>query len=594
MKTGIYFLIQSLFFSILLIIVFFNKKRLETTENKIYSFLIITSLIEIVMELVLDTIMPRYTSNILLSTFIAKTYCIAILVWLSLLITYVCVVTIVQKNKTENKYIIKQTFILITLISALLIYVSPINFYYDGVAYYTYGQSVNIDYAISFLYVIIGIVCLIWNKRNIKNKKYIPIFIFLVMGGITGYIQLLYPSLLLSTGVHTFITFLMYFTIENPDLQMVEELSENKKLTEQNYEEKTKFIFKISQDLKKPLQDITNISNKMIEDKKEIKEENIKQINITSKQLYTYVNNALDVSKMDISNLKIVETPYNTKNFFEELKLRIKSEIKNSNKNIEFRYDISNNIPEQLLGDKTKIKQIILSVIFDSIKYTEKGFIELSINTIVKYGICRLMIDVSDSGKGMSIHKINTILNVSEEITQKEQERIDKLDISLPLAHKIIKTMNGSFIIKSEEDKGTNFLIILDQQIKEETKEKTKLEKFNSKIINEKKALVVSVDNDLVVELEQKLDDYEVINSLYGKDAVERLKKEQFEFILIDDELKNESGLEVLNKIKDMTEKPIYIMLNKNKEFMSKHYIEDGFTNYIIKDNLKEEIKKIK
>ena len=538
--------------------------------------------------------MPVYTSNLLLSTFIAKTYCVAIVVWLSLLITYVCVITLAQKNKSENKKLIKQVFALITIISTLLIYVSPINFYYDGVVYYTYGSSVNIDYAISFLYVLIGIICLIWNKENIKNRKYIPIFIFLIMGGITGYIQLLYPSLLLSTGVHTFITFLMYFTIENPDMQMVEELSENKKLTEQNYEEKTKFIFKISQDLKKPLQDITSISGKMLEDKKEINEENIKQININSKQLYTYVNNALDVSKMDINNLKIVETTYNTKNFFEELKLRIKSEIKNSNKNIEFRYDISENIPEYLQGDKTKLKQIILSVIFDSIKYTEEGFIELSVNTIIKYGICRLMIDISDSGKGMSLHKINTILNVSETIEANEQERIDKLDISLPLAHKIIKTLDGSFIIKSEENKGTNFLIILDQQIKEEKKNKTSLEKYSKKILNEKKILIVSVDNDIVNKIQELYEDYEIINSLYGKDALERLKKEHFEFILVDDELKNESGIQVLNEIKDITKKPIYIILNKNKEFMSEHYIEDGFTNYIIKENLEEELKKIK
>lgn len=593
MKTGIYFLIQSLFFSILLIIVFFNKKRLETTENRIYSYLIITSLIEIILELILDTIMPVYTLNMLISTFIAKTYCVTIAVWLSLLITYVCVITLAQKNKSENKKLIKQVFAIITIISTLLIYVSPINFYYDGVVYYTYGSSVNIDYAISFLYVLIGIICLIWNKENIKNRKYIPIFIFLIMGGITGYIQLLYPSLLLSTGVHTFITFLMYFTIENPDMQMVEELSENKKLTEQNYEEKTKFIFKISQDLKKPLQDITNLSNEIIENPKDI-EEKIKTININSKQLYTYVNNALDVSKMDINNLKIVETTYNTKNFFEELKLRIKSEIKNSNKNIEFRYEISNSIPEYLQGDNTKLKQIIMSTIYDSIKYTKEGFIELNINTIIKYGICRLMIDISDSGSGMSIRKINEILNVSEKIDSKEQERIDKLDISLPLAHKIIKSLNGSFIIKSEENKGTNFLIIIDQKISENKKEKTKLEKIAKKIINEKKILVVTVDNDIINKIQESFGEYEIINSLYGHDAEERLKKEKFELILIDDELKNESGIEVLKLIKEKTKKPIIIMIDKNKEFISEHYIEDGFTNYVIKQNIEEELKKIK
>ena len=592
MKTGIYFLIQSFFFSILLIIVYFNKKRLETTENKIYSYLIITSLVEILLELILDILMPVYKKYILLSTFIAKTYCVAILVWLSLLITYVTFITVTQKTKQENKKTIKNTLIVITIISTILIYISPINFYYENAVYYTYGQSVNIDYIMSFGYVLVGIICLIWNKENIKSKKYVPILTFLIIGGFAGYIQMKYPSLLLSTGVHTFITFLMYFTIENPDMQMVEELSENKKLTEQNYEEKTRFIFKISQDLKKPLQDITNISNELIDNPKDI-EEKIKLINTNSKQLYTYVNSALDVSKMDINNLKIIENTYNTKNFFDELKLRIKSEISKSNKNIIFRCNISDDIPRYLNGDNTKIKQIILSIIFDSIKYTEEGFIELSIDTIIKYEICRLMIEISDSGQGMSIHKINTILNVSEKIESKEQERIDKLDISLPLAHKIIKSLNGSFIIKSEENKGSSFLITIDQQIKEIKKENS-LEKYSKKILNEKKALIVSVDTKSVNEIIEKLGEYVIVNSLYGKDAVEKIKNESFEFIIVDDELKNERGIQVLNQIKELTSKPIYILLDKSKEFMSEHYIEDGFTNYIIKENLDEELKKIK
>ena len=101
MKTGIYFLIQSLFFSVLLIVVYFNKKRLENLETKIYSYLIITSVIELLLEFVLDAIMPIYEKNILLSTFLAKTYCVVILVWLSLLINYVTSISLILKTKVK-------------------------------------------------------------------------------------------------------------------------------------------------------------------------------------------------------------------------------------------------------------------------------------------------------------------------------------------------------------------------------------------------------------------------------------------------------------------------------------------------------------
>lgn len=596
MKTGIYFLIQSLFFSVLLIVVYFNKKRLENLETKIYSYLIITSVIELLLEFVLDAIMPIYEKNILLSTFLAKTYCVVILVWLSLLINYVTSISLILKNKSENIELVNKIYIIITIINSLLIYVLPINFYYNETIYYTYGPSVNIDYIISFLYSFVGIMCLIWNRKNIKNKKYLPLFIFIIIGGITGYIQMTNPSLLLSTAVHSFITFLMYFTIENPDLQMVEELNKNRKLTEQNFEEKTNFLFKISQDLKKPLLDITEISNNIMENTKDEIKEQAKIINNSSKQLYTYVNNALDVSNMDIKNLKIIENTYNTKNFFEEIKLRIKTELKD--KNIEFRYEISKNIPELLRGDKTKLKQVILSVMFDSIKHTKNGFVELNVNSIVKYGICRLMIEISDSGDGMEIDKINNILNTTGDLTKEEIEKIDKLNISLPLSHKIIKTLNGSFIIKSEVNKGSNFLIIIDQKIeqKEKTESEKKIDEYTKKILTNKKILLISLDKTITNKIEKIMDEKEIttINSLYGKDSIDKLKKEKYELIIIDDELNNESGLNLLKQIREENIKlPAIVLLKKEKEFIEKHYIEDGFNDAIIKENIDEQINKL-
>ena len=596
MKTGIYFLIQSLFFSVLLIVVYFNKKRLENLEAKIYSYLIITSVIELLLEFVLDAIMPIYEKNILLSTFLAKTYCVVILVWLSLLINYVTSISLILKNKSENIELVNKIYIIITIINSLLIYVLPINFYYNETIYYTYGPSVNIDYIISFLYSFVGIMCLIWNRKNIKNKKYLPLFIFIIIGGITGYIQMTNPSLLLSTAVHSFITFLMYFTIENPDLQMVEELNKNRKLTEQNFEEKTNFLFKISQDLKKPLLDITEISNNIMENTKDEIKEQAKIINNSSKQLYTYVNNALDVSNMDIKNLKIIENTYNTKNFFEEIKLRIKTELKD--KNIEFRYEISKNIPELLKGDKTKLKQVILSVMFDSIKHTKNGFVELNVNSIVKYGICRLMIEISDSGDGMEIDKINNILNTTGDLTKEEIEKIDKLNISLPLSHKIIKTLNGSFIIKSEVNKGSNFLIIIDQKIeqKEKTESEKKIDEYTKKILTNKKILLISLDKTITNKIEKIMDEKEIttINSLYGKDSIDKLKKEKYELIIIDDELNNESGLNLLKQIREENIKlPAIVLLKKEKEFIEKHYIEDGFNDAIIKENIDEQINKL-
>ena len=593
--SSVSFSICSFIYIIIFSIVYFSKTRINLVENKIYTLLLITTIVGLSIDIIGYFAFLDGVANSVKNLGIAKIYLIYYFTWIYLLTIYTYIISTKQKKKNFTnlfKNLLKLYIIIILIIPLLKTQIKMTN-----TSLYSFGPSVNLVYMLSGICVLIMLICILKNLQNIKSKKYIPLLVFIVFGSLVMIIQHEYPELLLLITCQSIVTALMYFTIENPDMQMVEELNKNKKLTEQNFEEKTNFLFKISQDLKQPLKQITDISTELIE-QKEIDIEKLKKINNNSKQLYTYVNNALDVSNMDIKNLKIIESTYYAKNFFEEIKLRITTEIKNQNKNIEFRYNISDNIPEKLIGDNSKLKQVILSVIFDSIKHTKKGFIELNVNTIIKYGICRLMIEISDSGSGMSLEKINTILQATGDLTKEEIERIDKINITLPLAHKIIKTLNGSFIIKSEIDEGTNFLIIIDQKIeeKEKTQIEKKLENYEKKLSTNKKILLVSTDKKTVEKLTKlyEKNDIDVINSLYGKDVKNRLEqKENFEFILIDDELTNESGIDILKQIKDKTTKPMIILINKNEEFISKHYIEDGFNEYIIKENIEDEIKKL-
>ena len=593
--SSVSFSICSFIYIIIFSIVYFSKTRINLIENKIYTLLLISTVIGLSIDIIgYFSFLDGITDSIK-NLGIAKIYLVYYFTWIFLFTIYTYIISTKEKHKNYKKLfknLGKIYLVIILIISLLEIHIKTTN-----KSLYSYGPSVNLVYMISGICIIIMLICILKNLQNIKSKKYIPLLVFIICGSLVMIIQHEYPELLLLITCQSIVTALMYFTIENPDIQMVEELNKNKKLTEQNFEEKTNFLFKISQDLKQPLKQITDISNELIE-KKETDIEKLKKINNNSKQLYTYVNNALDVSNMDIKNLKIIESTYYAKNFFEEIRLRINTELKNQNKNIEFRYNISKNIPEKLKGDNTKLKQVILSVIFDSIKHTDNGFIELNVNTIIKYGICRLMIEISDSGDGMSLEKINTILSTTGDLTKEEIERIDKPNITLPLAHKIIKTLNGSFIIKSEIEQGTNFLIIIDQKIeeKEKTQIEKKLENYEKKLSTNKKILLVSTDKKLIDKITKMYEknDIDVTNSLYGKDAINKLEqKEKFELILIDDELTNESGIDVLKQIKDKSNKPIIILINKNEEFISKHYIEDGFKEYIIKENIENELKKL-
>ena len=607
------FPILSLIYVIILLIVYYSKKRIDLFENKVVSTLMIINGIGLTLELlcyvVLIFLKIQDTSIGMLTL---KSYVFYMYLFDWVLTGYICMLTN-KKHDIENyekKEYYKKNLIIfspIIIIGFFITYFTKLNYYNISPKYYTYGTS--IDLLVCFTCVLAPF----WIYRCIKasatkksretntreyNIRIGTILLGIILVGIAGaFVQLVDRSMLIITSAHTIMLVLMYFTIENPDLQMVEELNKNRRLTEQNFEEKTNFIFKISQELKKPLQDITKLSNKIYE----VSEGNIKEeaqiISTSSKQLYTYVNKALDISTMDIKNLKIVDSTYNTKNFFEEIKLRTELELKKQNKSIELRYNISKDIPEYLSGDNTKLKQVIISVILDSIKYTTNGFIELEVDSIVRYGICRLMINITDSGKGIELEKINSILNVSEDITPEETEKIDKLNITLPLAHKIIKALNGSFIIKSEVSNGTNFLIVIDQKIEKKEKIKTSsLEHYSTTITNQKKIMTVCNNPDIIKILKENLEGIEFTSALFPQDCIDKLKQERnYECIIIDEDLNEESGSNLLKEIKKINKNiPLIILLKENNKFLEKHYLSDGFENIIIKENILKEINKLK
>lgn len=606
------FPILSLIYIIILLTIYFSKKRIDLFENKVVSTLMIINAIGLILEILCHIVLVFLKiQDTPLGIIILKSYVYYMYVFDWVLTGYICMLTNKKHDRENNdkkNYFHKSLVVFspIIIIGFFITFFTKIEYYNVPPKYYTYGTSIN------FLIYTTCVIAPFWIYRCMKasatkksresntreyNIRIGTILLGIVFVGSTeAFVQLVDRSMLIITSAHTIMLVLMYFTIENPDLQMVEELSINKKLTEQNYEEKTNFLFKISQELKKPLRDIAKLSNDIYETSNGKIKEQAQQINMNSKQLYSYVNNAIDISNMDIKNLKIVEGKYNTKNFFEEIRLRIKAEIKNQNKDLELRYNISKNIPEYLSGDNTKLKQVIISVATDSIKHTDQGFIELNVDSIVRYGICRLLIEISDSGKGIELEKINKILNVSTEITPEEIEKIDKLNISLPLSHKIIKSINGSFMIKSELNSGTNFLIAIDQKI--ENKQKTKkqsLEHYSKKMINEKKIIILTNNVEIIKETKKVLENINVISTLFPKECIEKIKKENFKCIIIDEDLNEESGINVIKEIKKIHKNlPSLALINKKNTFLEKHYIEDGFDDFLIKEDYIKEINKIK
>ena len=408
-------------------------------------------------------------------------------------------------------------------------------------------------------------------------------------------IQKLNPGLLLLSFAEAFITFLMYFTIENPDMQMINELYKNKELVESTYEDKSNFLFEMTQEVRNPLFSIKNLCNEIKIDNniKSIKNK-VDIIDINIKQLDFVVNDILNVSSLNAQKVKIIDNRYNLKNLYDEVITKVSSCIP---KDVEFITNISNNVP-YLYGDSIKLKQVITSILLNAVKKTSKGYIELSIDTIEKYDVCRLIITMRDSGCGITIDRINEILAVTGEIDKNDIENMEKLELNMLLCQKIIKLLGGNLMIKSEIGKGTEISIVLDQRIYKTNDNETILNNYESSIYKNKKVLIVSQNKEEVELIKNKLSSYNISYShiLYGMDAIDRIKSgKKYDYIIVDDDMKEMSGYSTLKELKNIKnfKIPVIIMLSDNKKEIKDHYLNDGFSDYILVSDMDNELKKI-
>ena len=377
---------------------------------------------------------------------------------------------------------------------------------------------------------------------------------------------------------------------------MVNELLRNKELVEKQMEDKSRFLFEVTEDIKEPAKNILMLSDSFYKLNEKDQKDAIKIIRNSANGVLFKINNVLDISSMDASKIKIFNNEYNVYTLFEVVEGIAKN--LNKNENVSLKFDINSNIPAILYGDDVRLKQILISVLTNSINNTKTGFINVSLSAIVRYDVARLIINIEDTGCGMSIDKINTILDDNRELSMKEVVKLDKLDMDLVATIKSIKLLGGSFNIKSEENKGSTFTIIIDQKcdIKEKTDVMKDIEKYSSDVFGRKRVLIVDDDKEELFKISDTLSKYNVdINTtMSGKDCIYKIKSgEIYNLIIIDDELKNESALGTLEELKKNKEfnSKVIVMLGIGKKHLRNYYIEDGFTDVIIKENLTDELK---
>lgn len=582
-----------------LIVLFYSKSNIESVETKTYAKLIGLNFLFLVVG-ISTYIVVKLIGNFNLINILQKTY-MSILALLNLYSMFYCISIYDKEEKLSN---FKKILLSITIISILLIIALPLNVIFEGDL--LDGEGLSYDVALwhtilSFTFFLIITLYLLIKKYSLK--KISPYIILIILYLIGFLIRSCYKELIFEGFFYAYILFIMYNTIENPDVKMAKELAFQKKLADESSRKTLSLIEDMSEELKSSVKDLELISNTKI-DKNNIKELNnvLSSFQENSVKLNDKISSILDLAVVK-SEPRIVTYKYETLDMLDKLKqfLEIEKEDK-----IKLEMKISNKLPLVLYGEEAGIIKVVL-YFFDLVSsILSKKNILLEIDNIKVGNFAKLRFKFITNDK--------SILNyVAEDKKTKKLKLKITNSINYEIINNLLDKTNGNITIIKDKD-NINLILSVNQRLISEydiisKKEENRNIKIKYHNYSGKKLLLVDNNNLKLKEMKTLLKPYNIDVTVAQnlEEMGSKLSEDEiFDMIIIDDIIpnfeidsfakeiiKDQNG--ILNYIKKQAKYNIatIIMVTPNNKKIEEQYIKYGFNDYIIKPVNKENIDKI-
>ena len=361
---------------------------------------------------------------------------------------------------------------------------------------------------------------------------------------------------------------------------------------------KSRFLANMSHEIRTPINAVLGMDEILL---RECEDDNIREyaenIRSAGQALLGIINDVLDFSKIESGKLDIVCAEYNLGDVLRSCINMVS--LRTQEKGLKFDIKRSEYIPSRLLGDETRVRQIITNLLTNAVKYTDRGRVVLDIRWLVdndKSGT--LCIKVSDTGRGIPEENIEQLFDAFQRIDEKKNRSIEGTGLGLSITRELTELMKGRIGVESVYGKGSTFTVTIPQTIIDGEKlgdfesvtDRPRDEEIEDFAAPEARILVVDdvLLNIQVVQGLLKSTGIQIDTALSGREAIGKMAVKSYNIVLLDHMMPEMDGIETMNAIKQLPGKPLentaVIMLTANAlSNVREKYMKEGFADYLSK-----------